>query len=172
MSMQRMVVGTGRVALGLGMALACLGLTGCGGDDDDADASASTVVVTNVVDGTTVTTVVVETNAPAAEGASILDVKGAWGGNFQTSHGQGHLELDLSQTGVVVAGAFAVNTGGADSVGTLNGRVDGDSLDLTLVITGSAVWIRLAGNVNAASTEFRGTFSSSTYGLGQFVLRR
>ena len=156
--------------MGVGMAVACAGLAGCGGDDDDGpEAGATTVVVTNVVSGVSATNVVVVTNA-----AAILNVAGKWSGTLTgaVSGSQISLDLDLLQDGSALAGRYSRQGDLGSDSGTATGSLVGEHLALLLDPAGRMVFKTvLTGDVNASATRYSGTFDTGRES-GTFSLRK
>lgn len=172
-------------------ALALAPLAGCGDDGDDGDDETATTVETvsgtdaatgSETDATTNSEADASTDSqPAADAATnavvdaveaaVLAVAGEWNGVFNGDEGSSHLDLELRQDGDAVTGQFALSRGGSTQTGNASGSVDGNRLTVGLTVLGSEAWIDLDGQVNAAGTEYVGTWTG-TFGDGDFALQR
>ncbi|MGD9782545.1 MAG: hypothetical protein AB7V14_10400 [Kiritimatiellia bacterium] len=107
--------------------------------------------------------------------AAALDVAGNWNGVFESDEGDGHLELELEQSGAVVTGQFNLSYEGSNQSGNAAGTLTGDHLVLQLTVTnfaiGSDASIELDGHLNAAGTEYIGSWSGS-FGSDNFALQK
>ncbi len=159
-------------------------LTGCGDDDDDQE-EVQTVVVTNKVDGTVVTNVVVvptpsnDTNSNAgAVAPAAWTVTGNWTGTHTllASGTTTHMEFDLHQNGKTITGQFAVGSGANPAVGNLTGELIGNQMSLTIkydllgmgklnlnlfgqVTDNGTVWKGRSRDISQPLVAFAGTFA-------------
>lgn len=181
MSMPRMVLWLG--GMGMVLALACGGSLGCSDDEEDAK-TATTTVVTNHVNGTVVTNVVVvpvapvavEPNAPAV--AAVLDVAGEWNGVLNVmvpNPEQAHLDLDLDPNGGTISGQYFYSVQNVGVIGKANGTLAGNHMVLSLVPDQAVRYptFRFDGHVNASATDYSGTFTADRMnGSGTFALQK
>lgn len=103
--------------------------------------------------------------------AAALDAAGNWNGVFESDEGNGHLELDLEQSGAAVTGQFNLSYEGANQSGNAAGTLTGDHLVLQLTVGGSDASIELDGHLNADGTEYVGTWTGS-FGADDFALQK
>ena len=145
------------------------GLVGCGGGDDDDEATTVVVVVTNQVDGTTT----VVTNEPVVVVPAVLNVVGKWTGIMTHGGTNAHVEMNLTQTGNVVGGAYTL-AGGAS--GKTAGTIDGDHLIVKMTPTialSPDFYNTCDGYVNSSASQYLGNFRSNPSGIeGTFSLQK
>lgn len=162
-------------------------LAGCGDGHDDQE-EVQTVVVTNVVDGTVVTNVVIvpapanDTNSnPGAVAPAAWNVTGNWSGTFQEWAGVGraeHMELDLHQNRETVTGQYAAGDRNDPVVGNLTGKLRGDQMTLPIVYRQGGVGLDLSfqGQVTANGTVWKGLWwdrlSASSDSAGTFAFQK
>lgn len=103
--------------------------------------------------------------------AADLDAAGNWNGVFESDEGNGHLELELEQSGAAVTGQFNLSYEGSNQSGNAAGTLTGDHLVLQLTASGSDASIELDGHLNADGTEYIGTWTGS-FGSDDFALQK
>lgn len=177
--------------LGLAYALSFGGLVGCSDDDDGENSMTGALDNANAsadeddMAGEAAPAAADEGNAEAVanegdeevvegEGdvaAAALDAAGNWNGVFESDEGNGHLELELEQSGAAVTGQFNLSHEGSNQSGNAAGTLTGDHLVLQLTASGSDAFIELDGHLNADGTEYTGTWTGS-FGSDDFALQK
>jgi hypothetical protein len=144
----------------LGLTVTSVGLLGCSSSDDGDDPAPAGQDGSDGEDG-----------ADGADGAdAVVDdnvqVGGTWKGTRSNEDGASNFTMTLSQSGDALTGGYSDGSG---FEGTVTGSIEGDDLDLTILINDAPapwdtplVW-SLNGAVNASGDDMSATLNAGSF---------